>query len=128
MAARKTATAKKKAEPKKPAAKKPAARARKPKPAPKGPPKVVDAVKRDLAAIARRDKQLAECGLAAAALALARELDSPRNSATSKSMCARALRETLDRLSELAPEEQQEDRLDDLSARRAKRIAGRSAS
>lgn len=85
--------------------------------------KVVDAVKRDLAELAKRDKQLAECGHAATALALARELDSPRNSATSKSMCARALSETLDRLRELAPPKRTKDGIDDLATKRASRRA-----
>src|SRR4051794_21630964 len=86
--------------------------------------KVVDAVQRDLAAIAKLDKDLARSGLAASALALAKELDNPENSATSKSMCARALTEQLDHLRELAPDEEKGDKLDDLSARRAARLAG----
>jgi hypothetical protein len=86
--------------------------------------KVVDAVQRDLAAIAKLDKGLARSGLAASALALAKELDNPENSATSKSMCARALTEQLDHLRELAPDEEKGDKLDDLSARRAARLAG----
>lgn len=89
---------------------------------------VVEAVERDLRALALLDAALAESALAAAALALARELDNPRNSATSKSMCARALTETLDRLRELAPEESKEDRLDELTARRAERIGRRAGA
>jgi hypothetical protein len=85
---------------------------------------VVAAVQRDIKLIGRRDKVLAESSLAASALALAREIDSPKNSATSKSMCARALRETMDRLRELAPAEEADDRLDDLSARRSARLHG----
>ena len=90
-------------------------------------PKVVDAVRRDIAEIAKRDKALAQSGLAASALALDRELDDAGNSATSKSMCARALSETLDRLRELAPEPVEGDKLDELRARRASR-SGRSAA
>jgi hypothetical protein len=58
--------------------------------------------------------------LAASALSLARELDDPRNSATSKSMCAKTLLEILDRLRALhrAPDE-----LDELRALRAARRA-----
>lgn len=88
---------------------------------------VVEAVERDLALIAERDKGLAESALAASALVLAAELDSAGNSATSKSMCARALREALDRLRELAPAEAEEDKLDELGSRRAARIGGAAA-
>jgi hypothetical protein len=70
------------------------------------------------------DEVVAGSALAASALVLAAELDSPGNSATAKSMCARALREALDRLRELVPVEGEEDELDGLRARRAARIAG----
>ena len=61
--------------------------------------------------------------LVASAVALARELDM-KNSATSKSMCARALREVMDRLMELSPQAGREpDALDDLSERRRRRRA-----
>jgi hypothetical protein len=87
--------------------------------APKAVPAVVEeAVKRDLKAF---PADLARSTLAESALALARELDSPENSATSKSMCARALLDTMNRLRELAPPPEQKDRLDDLSARRQQR-------
>lgn len=83
---------------------------------------VVAAVERDLAELAKRDKALASSAMAAAALALARELDA-KNSATSKSMCARALTETLEKLRALAPDEEAHDQLDSLAARRAARVA-----
>lgn len=89
---------------------------------------VVGAVEQDLRELARRDKTLATSGLAASALALAREIDKPKNSATSKSMCARALLDTLGRLRELAPVEQEADSLDDLTARRIARVAGGAAA
>lgn len=76
----------------------------------------------DLADLARKDARLAASGLAASAMALAREMDSSENSATSKSMCAGRLLDTLDRLRELAPREREKDALDDLAARRAKRV------
>jgi hypothetical protein len=79
---------------------------------------VAGALERDLE---RFGPDLARSTLAASALALARELDDPDNSATSKSMCARALNDTLDRLVELAPDEDEKDALDDLAARRAAR-------
>lgn len=87
---------------------------------------VESATQADLDEIAKRDPSLARSGLAASALALAREMDDD-NSATSKSMCARALREALDRLRELAPAERKKDRLDELSTRREARLA-RSAT
>lgn len=61
-------------------------------------------------------------------MALARELDDPDNSATSKSMCANSLRDTLDRMRELLPAEEEADALDDLAARRTARLAGGSAA
>lgn len=71
---------------------------------------------------------VAHTTLAASALALARELDKDSNSATSKSNCAKALNETLDKLRALAPPRDEEDRLDDLSARRAQRLEGQTAT
>lgn len=88
---------------------------------------VVGAVKRDLAEIARRSPDLAVSGFAATALALAREMDYD-NSATSKSMCAKALVEALSLLRELSPPDTKRDGLDDLAARRAKRLNGGSAA
>jgi pyruvate/2-oxoglutarate dehydrogenase complex dihydrolipoamide acyltransferase (E2) component len=85
---------------------------------------VLDAVKGDIAGIARLDPKLARSGLAASALALARELDDPDNSATSKSMCAKSLIDALERLRELAPDEEGNDALDELASRRAARLAG----
>jgi hypothetical protein len=82
---------------------------------------VVEALERELGLMGERASGSA---LAASALVLARQLDDPGVSATSKSMCARALRELLDRLRELAPEEDAGDRLDEIAARRASRRAG----
>lgn len=64
--------------------------------------------------------------MAAAALVLAAELDG-ENSATSKSMCARSLLELLNRLWQLAPPVADMDGLDEIGAKRAKRLARRSA-
>jgi hypothetical protein len=86
---------------------------------------VVKAVEHDIKALAKLKPELAKSALAASALALAAEIDKPSNSATSKSMCARALLDTLDRLRGLAPDGDQKDKLDELSTRRAARIAGR---
>ena len=77
---------------------------------------VVGAVERDLAELARRLPGLDESAEAATALALARELDD-ENSATSKSMCARALNETMALLRASVPiEEPADDALDILTA------------
>jgi hypothetical protein len=89
---------------------------------------VVAAVKRDLARIAKADKELARGGLAMSALALARELDDQDNSATSKSMCAKALGEALEQLRSKVPERQEKDKLDELSDRRAKRLGRRATA
>lgn len=81
---------------------------------------VVEATERD---VARLPSALRDSALAASALALAAELDSAGNSATSKSMCAKALLETLDRLRELTPPQEENDQLDQLAERRARRLA-----
>lgn len=83
---------------------------------------VETAVRRDLADLAKRDRDLATSALAANALQLAREMDS-KNSATSKSMCARALNETMEKLRELAPPPADPDAVDELLERRAARLA-----
>ena len=86
---------------------------------------VARAVERDLALM---PTALATGGLAITALALAREIDAPTNSATSKSMCARSLLETMDRLRALTPVDQEADGLDDLARRREARRAGGSGT
>ena len=70
------------------------------------------AIRRDLAAL---PDDLAGSGLAATAIALARAMDD-NNSATSKSMCARAILELTDRLRALAPAVEEDDALDGLQA------------
>lgn len=89
---------------------------------------VIDGVERDLAEIAERDEELAKSTLAGVAIRLALELDHPYNSATSKGQCAKALNETMDRLRELAPEEEANDGVDDLAARRKARLEGGAAA
>jgi hypothetical protein len=84
---------------------------------------VIEAAERDIAAIRERDEALGESALAAAAVALARELSNPYNSATSKSMCARELREHLGRLRELLPPAKEADRLDEIARAREARLA-----
>jgi spermidine/putrescine-binding protein len=80
---------------------------------------VVEAVERDIAAIRKRDPNLADSTLAALALALAAEIDG-NNSATSKSMNAHQLRDTIVKLRELAPPEKVRDELDELRDRHAR--------
>jgi hypothetical protein len=80
----------------------------------------VAAVQRDLAAIAERDAELAESGLAQVALTLARGLDSD-SSLTSKSMASGQLRDTLAQLREMAPDEKKEDTVDEIGAKRNQR-------
>lgn len=75
---------------------------------------VLDGTERDIEDIRSRDAKLAESGLAGTALALAFEIEHPFNSATSKSMCAKALLDTMDRLRELCPPEQKADGIDEL--------------
>lgn len=84
---------------------------------------VIEGAEREVSAIRKRDPELAKSALAASAVALAYEIEHPYNSATSKSNCAKEMRDTLDRLRELAPEEEKEDDLDDLGKRRAARLA-----
>lgn len=103
---------------------------------------VVESVVREL----EQFGPLAESVLAATALALAAELDDvvaeeacdecghrqewtvAHNSATSKSMVAKELRETMSALRELAPPKPEEDEVDRARQRRAERLAGRAAT
>lgn len=86
------------------------------------------AVLRDIAGLEARDSELAQSGLAASCVALARGIDSPRNSLTSKAMAARALREALDRLLELAPAPETNDRIDALGAAAARKLLRRGTT
>jgi hypothetical protein len=67
--------------------------------------------------------QVEDDPLAAAALALAEILDDSDNSATSRSMVAKELRETLACLRALAPPKREQDTLDEIAAAREKRRA-----
>lgn len=64
-----------------------------------------------------------ELALKASALSLAETMDDPKTSPAARSQCARALRETLDRLRDLAPVEVRGDGLDEISAARSRRRA-----
>lgn len=81
------------------------------------------ALRRDLRAMRERAPEVGDSALAASALALARELDDPSNSATSKAMCARALTETLEGLRAQLPPAIEDDKVDDLTRRRDARRA-----
>ena len=89
---------------------------------------VEKALKTDLARIRKLDPLLAKSALAASCRTLAKSLDSSETSATAKSMCARALLDTLDRLRELTPDDQGADDLDDLATRRKARLARGAAA
>lgn len=84
---------------------------------------VVAAVRRDLAALAERAPDLAESGLAAAAISLALELDVSISS-HGKAQAAKALLDITNRLFDLAPAVEEHDDLHDLRARRAARLEG----
>lgn len=84
----------------------------------------VETVEADLAEIAKRDPRLARSTYAAAALAMARELDNASNSATSKSMCEARMVAAMDRLLELAPAAERKDNVDELKQRREHRRRG----
>lgn len=90
---------------------------------PPSPSRVIDAVSLEMEKLRKVDAELADSALAATALALAFELDHPGNSATSKSMCARALNETMDKIRALAPPADEKDGVDELSQAREKRRA-----
>lgn len=89
---------------------------------------VVAAVRRDLEALSHlsdEGKSLATGALAMSAIALAKSIDHDRTSPTARSMCARALTETLEKLRGMVPDESQEgDGIDDLAERRQQRRAG----
>lgn len=90
---------------------------------------MVEAVRAELEELAGRDANLASGALAHLALAMAREIDSERNSATSKSMCASRLLEALEQLRVLAPEpKEEEDELERRRRERAERLARQAAA
>ena len=68
-------------------------------------------------------REVEECPEFAAALALARELDSFEVSATAKAACARSLSACLERVRLVVPEGSRVDRLDELAGRRVERRA-----
>ncbi len=85
---------------------------------------VVEAVRADIEKLGAGGQG---SGLAATALALAAELDA-RNSATSKSMCAKSLIDVMRELRALAPPAESEDDLERARKRREDRLARQSAT
>lgn len=79
-------------------------------------PSVVVAVRGEI-----RLLELQRSALAATALALAKQLDDSETSATSKSMCAKVLVETLDRMRAASGARRDPDRIDELGERRQTR-------
>jgi hypothetical protein len=82
------------------------------------PPTTVEGVEADLKAL---PSHLARSGLAAAALSLARDLDSTETSATARAACARSLVGVQRELRALAPAREEVDKIDELRARREAR-------
>lgn len=79
---------------------------------------VADAVRSELEGL-----KSVTSALGASALMLAESLDDSGNSLTSRSMAARELRETMDRVRLLASARREPDKLDDLAERRRRRLA-----
>jgi hypothetical protein len=88
---------------------------------------VVEATLGDLAELRKRAPELADSALAATALVLAAGLDD-RAPLSSKALAAKTLTDTMTQLLALAPAKKEGDGLDDLTARRERRLAGRAAS
>lgn len=97
---------------------KPAAAKRKPPATRKGP--VVTGIERELK---RLGPEARASALAALALSLGREMDSAQTRASAKSMCARVLLDTLNKLREIAPPQAKKDRVDELRKQRERRLA-----
>lgn len=85
---------------------------------------VEEAVRLDLEGMG----DLANATLAAAALALARSIDDESTYATAKANCAKELRETMNRLRDLAADRKGDSPLDEIRARRDARLEGQSVS
>lgn len=88
----------------------------------------VESVDRYLRSLRLVDPDLAGSPEATLALVLARELDVAKNSATAKSMCAGQLAAVLKELRALSPAAANEDGLDELTRRRALRLARGAAA
>lgn len=82
----------------------------------------------ELRELAKVDPALASSSLAMSALALARELENDGNSLTSRSEAQGRFREAEKELRERMPQQDAKDGLDELTARRAARIARGAAA
>lgn len=85
--------------------------------------KISDAIRKEIPAEGFAGWGLGSEAISESALSLARALDNPKTSPNARAFCAKELRETLDRLRELAPSREQRDAIDDLADRRTKRLA-----
>lgn len=88
-----------------------------------GRAEAIEAVERDLAGIRERDADVADSATAAAAMRMAIELEHPYNSATSKSMCAKAMIEAMRELRDLVPPVEKKGELHAIKDARAARLA-----
>jgi hypothetical protein len=86
------------------------------------------AVKNEIAALAKRAKEIEGSALAALAVAMAKEIDKAKNSATAKSACGARLIDSLDRLLARVPPAQTKDELDEIRQRREKRLEAQAAA
>jgi hypothetical protein len=84
---------------------------------------VVAAVERDLLELEKRSPGVSKSALAASLFALAAGLDDARSSLAMKAMAQERLAKTLAELRVLVPEKQKESPLDEIRARRDKRVA-----
>jgi hypothetical protein len=89
---------------------------------------VRESIEHEIEAIRRLDPRLADGPYAQIALALADEMDGDRNKGMTKAAVGTELRQTLNRLYELIPEDQEKDAVDELRNRRENRRAGGAAA
>lgn len=82
---------------------------------------VRESIEREIDEIRRLDPRLADGPYAEMALALADEMDGDRNKGMTKATVGTELRQTLNRLYELIPEDQEKDAVDELRTRREQR-------
>lgn len=89
---------------------------------------VREAVEREIEQIRRLDEDLADGVYAASALALADQMDSVNSKAVAVATAATELRQTMNTLRELMPEDDEKDFTDELRGRRDDRIARHAGS
>jgi hypothetical protein len=84
---------------------------------------VGDSLRAELEAMRPTHPEVADSALASAAMVLATLMDDPKNSATSRSMCAAQFMSAHQRLRELAPTAPKVDAIDEINAKREQRRA-----